>query len=301
VTGRHRRQNADTAHGISRQEDVMLPRALPRLRFSLKSLFILSIGIAVGYTLNLRTWQVLTGAASEARKMTLPTYVIEPPDILSIEVIDKAKSNSPAIAGQHLVAMDGRVNLDRYGSVYVAGMTIAEATDAISEMVARQIPSPQVLVDVLAYNSKVYYIVQRGGPGFGDNVTRAPITGNDTVLDAIAQLGGLRAPEVTELSIARPSANGASSEQILTVDWPAISSGADAASNYQLLPGDRVVINRNFATKAPPTAAAATTPQSPALPDYYLYVRPQLESRQRQADAQRHQEVANTTISAPTP
>jgi protein involved in polysaccharide export with SLBB domain len=270
---------------------IMLPRALPRLRFSLKSLFILSIGVAVGYALNLRTWQVLTGASSEARKMTLPTYVIEPPDILSVEVVDKGTSNAPVITGQHLVAMDGRVNLDRYGSVYVAGMTIAEATDAINRMVARQLPSPQVLVDVLAYNSKVYYIIQRGGPGRGDDVTRAPITGNETVLDAIAALGGLSAPEATELWIARPDGNGAGAEQILTIDWPAISSGADAASNYQLLPGDRVVIDRNFAATtppaaAPPTAAApAAKPQGPDVPNYYLYIRPQLEAARAKSAA----------------
>lgn len=291
----------------------MLPRRLPRLRFSLRSLFILSLGIAVGYALNLRTWRLLTGAASEARKMSLATYVIEPPDVLRVRVANSDRRASAHFSGDCPVAMDGRVNIGDFGSLYVAGMTIAEAREAVASMVARQTPSPRVVLDVVAFNSKVYYIVERGGPGFGDSVTRAPITGNETVLDAIAQHGGLRAPEATELWIARPSYDGASQEQILPIDWSAISAGAESASNYQLMPGDRVVINRNFKDGAPPAAQPKNNPYTadeesrdrgmrealtyaeevakreaaippPAkeaeLTNYYEFVRPQLEAQQ---------------------
>ena len=45
-------------------------------------------------------------------------------------------------------------------------------------------------VDVLAYNSKVYYVIMDGG-GYGQQIVRLPCTGNETVLDAIAQVNGL--------------------------------------------------------------------------------------------------------------
>ena len=43
---------------------------------------------------------------------------------------------------------------------------------------------------MFAYNSKVYYVITEGA-GAGDLVARLPITGNETVLDAISQINGL--------------------------------------------------------------------------------------------------------------
>lgn len=214
----------------------------PRLRFSLKSLLILSIGVAIGYTLNLRTWRMLTGAPSEAWKVSLPTYVIEPPDILQIEITAADPAASPVCSGQHLVAMDGRVNIQGLGTVYVAGMTMAEAQDAIAKSVAASVKSPRVLVDVLAYNSKVYYVIERH-PAGADDITRLPITGNETILDAIAAIGGLDAPSATELWISRGSPTAPGSELKLPVDWDEVANG-DSLANLQILPGDRVFISQ---------------------------------------------------------
>lgn len=228
----------------------MPPLRLPRLRFSLKSLLILVTGIAIGYSLNLRMLLELTSAASEARKLSLPTYIIEPPDILEVHVEDNEAAELPGVEGQQLVAMDGRVNLGKYGSVYVAGMTIAEARDAIVQVLEKQMSAPRISLDVLAYNSKVYYVIQQGGAGLGAGVTRLPVTGNETVLDAIAHIGGLKDPAGSELWIARPAPNGVGAEQILPVDWQEVSTGAKPAANYQLLPGDRLFISKPQSTTA---------------------------------------------------
>ena len=60
--------------------------------------------------------------------------------------------------------MDGRVNLGGlYGSVYVAGMTLKEARAAIELKLAEQLDDPKVSVDVLAYNSKVAYLILQEG------------------------------------------------------------------------------------------------------------------------------------------
>ncbi len=58
--------------------------------------------------------------------------------------------------------MDGRVNLGVYGSVFVAGMTIEQWRDAIEKQLGETLEKPQVAVDVLAYNSKVYYVITKG-------------------------------------------------------------------------------------------------------------------------------------------
>jgi protein involved in polysaccharide export with SLBB domain len=141
-----------------------------------------------------------------------------------------ASAGAQAITGQHLVAMDGRVNLGTYGSVYVAGMTLEEARAAIELKLTERLDDPEVFVDVLAYNSKVYYIITQGA-GLGDDVTRQPITGNETVIDAVAALGGISQVSSTRMWIARPAPNGVGCEQILPIEWNDIAQGASTATN----------------------------------------------------------------------
>ncbi len=145
------------------------------------------------------------------------------------------------IVGEHLVGPDGRVNIGTYGSVYVAGFTLDEAREAIEARLSNFLEDPKVVVDMFSYNSKKYYIVTQGG-GLGDNVVPVPITGNETVLDAIAQVGGLSQLSSTNIWIARPAPNGVGCEQILPVSWEEISRGASTATNYQMMPGDRLFI-----------------------------------------------------------
>ena len=94
------------------------------------------------------------------------------------------------VTGQYLVGPDGTINLRHYGMVPMSGKTVAEARIAIQNHLKQFLDSPEVSVNVVAYNSKVYYIITQGA-GLGDNVRRLPITGNETVLDAISQINGL--------------------------------------------------------------------------------------------------------------
>jgi len=145
------------------------------------------------------------------------------------------------VAGEHLVGPDGTINLGTYGNVYVTGMTLAEAKEAIESQLDKFLDAPLVSVDVFSYNSKVYYVITEGA-GQGDNVARFPVTGNETVLDAIAQINGLSKLSSKEIWIARPAPSGIGCDQVLPVDIDAIMRGGATATNYQLLPGDRVFI-----------------------------------------------------------
>jgi polysaccharide biosynthesis/export protein len=144
------------------------------------------------------------------------------------------------IAGEHLVGPDGTVTLGSYGSVIVAGLTLSDAKAAIEQQLSKFLESPEVSLNVFAYNSKVYYIITAGA-GLGDNVVRVPVTGNETVLDAISQVNGLQPVSSKRIWIARP-VPGCSENLILPVDWCAVSGRGAAATNYQIFPGDRVFI-----------------------------------------------------------
>ncbi len=148
------------------------------------------------------------------------------------------------IAGEHLVAPDGKVNLGTYGRVRVVGMTIDEAQRAVQAHLSAYLDNPQIALDVFGYNSKVFYVVTQGA-GLGDQVVIIPSKGNETVLDAIGQIQGLQSTSSTRMWIARPGYNECGGDQILPVDWVAITQRGDIATNYQILPGDRVYVSED--------------------------------------------------------
>ena len=148
------------------------------------------------------------------------------------------------IAGDHLVAPDGKVNLGTYGRVRVVGLTMEEAKAAIELHLAATIENPQIALDVLGYNSKVYYVVTQGA-GLGDGVIILPSRGNETVLDAIGQIQGLASNQSTRMWVARPGTNGCGGDQVLPVDWLAVTQRGDISTNYQLMPGDRLYVSED--------------------------------------------------------
>ena len=147
------------------------------------------------------------------------------------------------IQGEHLVGPDGTVNLGVYGSVRVVGLSLAQAKQAIESHLQHFLQAPEVAVDVFAYNSKVYYVITEGA-GLGDSVQRFPVTGNETVLDALSNIGGTTQLSSHKMWIARPHP-GTCKFQTLPVHWRAVTAMGESATNYQILPGDRVFIAEN--------------------------------------------------------
>jgi len=158
--------------------------------------------------------------------------------VVSLSLIEM--SGKQQIAGQHLVALDGTITLGSYGSVPVVGLTLAQAKQAIEQHLAQSLEDPEVAVDVFAYNSKVYYVITEGA-GLGDQVSRFPVTGNDTVLDAISNINGLTEVSSKKIWIARPQPH-TGQMQILPVDWRSMTASGVTATNYQIMPGDRVFV-----------------------------------------------------------
>jgi len=207
----------------------------------------------------------------EFQKVSMPDYVLEPPDLVLVEVLE-ALPGRP-ISGERLVRPDGKITLGFYGDVYVAGLTLPEVkekivlhlrkylSDEVLGLVAiddetgqpkidpvtkKQVmidpkDSNTVFVDVTAYNSKYYYVL-------GDVLItgRLSITGNETVLDAINFAGGLMPTAApTNIRLVRPAPAGACCEQVLPVNLAAITSGGDPSTNYQIMPGDRLIVYRD--------------------------------------------------------
>jgi hypothetical protein len=78
--------------------------------------------------------------------------------------------------------------------------------------------------------------------GASPRVYGLSITGDDTVLDALAQVPGL--PPVASrkrIWLERPAAHGGES-QVLPVDWKGITACGRAETNYALRAGDRIYV-----------------------------------------------------------
>lgn len=164
------------------------------------------------------------------------------------------------LRGEHLVRQDGTISLGSYGSVYVTGMTIDQAKATIEHYLSQFLLEPQISLDVFAYNSKVYYIIIDGG-GFGQQVYRLPITGNETVLDAVSNIYGLPAVASRKhIWVARPAPAHHACVQILPVDWLAIVEGGSTATNYQLFPGDRIYVRADCLIHLDNTIAKIVSP-----------------------------------------
>lgn len=183
-------------------------------------------------------------APREFEKRTLPPYIIEPPDVLLVQSLAALKDQQP-INFEHRVRPDGTIGLGIYGEVYVAGMTLAQAKEAIIHVLKGRLKdasADNTTVDIIGYLSKKYYVITDGG-GYGEQVYPFPITGNETVLDALANINGLPAvASKRNIWIARATPDGSPYPKILPVDWKMISQYGSASTNYQILPNDRIYV-----------------------------------------------------------
>jgi protein involved in polysaccharide export with SLBB domain len=195
--------------------------------------------INLGYVYGLVRVAGLTLEEAQVVLRTHLTRAIQNPQV----AVALAQSRTiQQVRGEHLVRPDGTISLGTYGCVYVAGMTLAQAKAAIERYLSQFVQNPEISLDVAAYNSKVYYVIADGA-GYGQQVYRFPATGNETVLDAISNIGGI--PIVgskRNIWVARPSPPYRQCYQILPVDWEAITLGGATETNYQIFPGDRIYI-----------------------------------------------------------
>jgi polysaccharide biosynthesis/export protein len=177
----------------------------------------------------------------ELRKVAQSPHTIEPPDELEITA-------SPPVAdwsqSTFVVQADGFVDLGLAGSVYVYGLTLAEAEERVAVQLNDQArerdgkPSQPYRVSVRLTNnqSKYYYVI-----GAVTTQGRFKSTGSETVLDAILLAGPRSYALLEKAYLVRPHPLGGPDE-VFKIDWCGIRDRGDTLTNYQVFPGDRVVV-----------------------------------------------------------
>jgi polysaccharide biosynthesis/export protein len=225
--------------------------------------------------------------------VTLGSYVVEPPDLLIVEVLE-ALPGRP-ISGERLVRPDGKIALGFYGDIYVAGLTIPEVKEKVVRHLQKYLgdetlglsvrdgatgepvidpktkepkqidpkDSDRVFVEVTAYNSTFYYVQ-------GEVIVpgRMQVTGKETILDAINFVGGMSTQADHEGVVLYRQPQSGGPLQAFPIDIDQITLGDDLSTNYQLLPGDRLVVPRMSGLTSGDEETKAEHPQqeSPSQP-----------------------------------
>ncbi len=176
----------------------------------------------------------------ELEMVSMPPYVLEPPDEIEISVRPTAMEIPLTTV---TVQADGVVDLGFAGDVYLAGLTLGQAEMKIAEhldaQAARKRVKEPVEVSVRLVNgsqSKFYFVL-----GSVTTQGRFPIQGNEDVLSAILAAGLRSNSRPDKAYLVRPHPTNAH-DQILKIDWDGIRDRGDTVTNYQLMPGDRLIV-----------------------------------------------------------
>jgi len=181
-------------------------------------------------------------APNELRRTNVPSYQIEPPDELELEVRPDLGFSLPRIV---TVRPDGRIDLGFAGDVYVAGSTLDGAERLIEGRLNVEALRRELEVDdpievsvrlASPSRSKYYYVI-----GTVNSQGPFPYTGDETVLKAILE-AGLRSNSLPEKAyLVRPTPPG-QPDKVLRIDWVGIKDRGDPTTNYQVFPGDRIIV-----------------------------------------------------------
>lgn len=181
-----------------------------------------------------------SGVANELSKLDVQDYFVEPGDRILIEAVDL--DSSIGSLGDQKVQVDGSIDLGKYGRIRVSGMTVEQIEVAIQQHLALQGDSEGMNVQLVESNSaEIYVLGEVGSPA------AYPIDGHEHVLDLILRAGGLTSKaSPCDIVLVRPTTEGAC-RVVLPVCYRQITQLGDVTTNYQLQPGDRIIVgSRSF-------------------------------------------------------
>jgi|SRR5579862_4820786 len=171
------------------------------------------------------------GSAKEMSRLdAVSQYPVGVSDVLHVSVW---KNND--LSQTVTVGPDGFISLPLLGDVQVSGMTTSQLATMLSSRLTSYMVNPEVTVSVVEIHSRqVYLIGQVAKPG------RFPLIGPTTVLQLIAQAGGLTIfAKRKDIYVLRVTKNGQTEK--IPFNYNNVIRGK-GSENVNLQPGDTVFV-----------------------------------------------------------
>lgn len=174
-------------------------------------------------------------------------YRLQPSDVLDLEYVYTPEYNQVAT-----VEPDGTVRLKLIGSIKVAGLSLDQATAAITAKASVPLNSPELTLTLKEFvkpHITVYGEVTR--PGEYD------IHGEVTVLQAIALSGGVKdTSKQTQVVLVRKINSDVA--EVKVIDVKAMSTAKGAREDFALRPDDMLIVPKNRLGKIEPYIRVAS-------------------------------------------
>ncbi|MFO1063032.1 MAG: polysaccharide biosynthesis/export family protein [Pirellulales bacterium] len=184
---------------------------------------------------------VPSSLATEKCKTVVADYFVEPGDSLQIEPTEP--STDVRLPSDQRVMVDGTIDLGEFGRLLVSGMTVEQIETAITARIGN-LKNKNVTINVrlLETNAALVYVLGEVG-----SPAAYPIAGRETVLDAILAAGGLTSrADPCDIILVRPT-QPCDCRVVMPVCYRELTQLGDTSTNYQLQPGDRIVVgSRTF-------------------------------------------------------
>jgi polysaccharide biosynthesis/export protein len=174
-----------------------------------------------------------TGNVSAAVPVSVPVspdYVIGPDDVLGVYVWKEAD-----VSGDVTVRPDGKISIPLLNDIHAAGLTPDQLRQTITESAKKFLEEPTVTVVVRAINSRKVFVtgqVAKAGP--------YPLTGPTTVLQLLAQAGGVLEWAAVDRIVVLRNENG--QPVSFQFNYKEVSRRKKLEQNILLKPGDTVIV-----------------------------------------------------------
>ena len=159
-------------------------------------------------------------------------YTLGPNDVVAIEV-----RRHPEFSGQYAVNSEGKIEYKFVGDIVVNGLTKAQLNERLTEILSEYIIEPEVDVSIVAYLSKVFYVVgevSRPGKFYMKGNT---ITAREALVEA-----GLPAQTAAMNGCRLITPNETGRRNYVTVNAMKLLYEGDLSENLEMKPGDVLYI-----------------------------------------------------------
>lgn len=170
-----------------------------------------------------------------------PKYRLQPSDVIQIEY-----SYTPDYNQTATVQPDGEVTLKLIGGVKVAGLTLEEATHAITDRASQRLNKPEIMILLKEYVKPHFTVTgEIHHPGTYD------LHGPVSAIQAIALSGGFKeSSKQTQVILVRKL--NAEVAEVRLLDYKALTSPSGVRENIEIRPDDLLIVPKNRLSKVEP-------------------------------------------------